>query len=94
MWRMSVTAKFTREGALESLTFEDVQPGAEMDGVCEWIRLHGIDPADVRTNATITYDPATDEWIFPVMDRPIQIGNETGDVCVSLTRVAVVGGRP
>lgn len=86
---MPVTARFRPDRTLECLVFSNVRPGPEMSGIEDWLKIHGIDPATISTSAVIGYDPLSDEWIFPVIEQPIRIDNETGDVVTTPTRVAV-----
>lgn len=85
-----ITGTYRADGSLESLEVDyyGMPPQARRD-VERWVRAHDIDPGRVPVDAVIGFDPATDEWRFPVWvraERGIRIDPGTGDPVIRIVR--------
>jgi hypothetical protein len=94
-----LTAHFRPDGTLEAVDVDylEADPAGRED-LCDWVRLHKLDPARVPVQSRIDYDPATDEWAFPVYvpgaAGGIQIDRTTNEPVVHRVRRRVVAWTP
>lgn len=79
-----ITATFNRDGTFRSIKLPDrdgyVPNSPEVQGIMEWLRLHGVDPDVVPLGAEVFYDAAFDEWRIPTRPRPLRICPRCRDV--------------
>jgi hypothetical protein len=66
----AIVGHYRPDGSLKAVALDGRgMDRATMDGVCDWIRQHSLDPGLVPLQCEIGYDEAVDEWRFPVHVR-------------------------
>lgn len=94
-----ITGWYRPDGSLEAVEIDYymLDPAARED-VYEWIRGHDVDPGLVPVQCRIGFDPATQEWSFPVHVRGphggIRIDLATGEVMLRRVRRRAVAWLP
>lgn len=87
-----ITAYFRAGGQLESIRIDYLaMTPIEREDICDWVKAHSVDPRLVPVSVEIGFDPATDEWRFPVyirgpQGRGIRYDPETGEVPTRIIR--------
>jgi len=61
-----ITGHYRPDGTLRAVDvdYEQLDPATRLD-ICEWVKLHKLDPGLVPIRVEIGFDPATEEWVFP-----------------------------
>lgn len=65
-----ITATYRPDGSLRTVQIDYWAANSrQREDIAEWVKAHRIDPGMVPIQVEIGYDPATDEWCFPVHVR-------------------------